>query len=74
MFNNMGCDRFDKVNMLKKLTFDCRFLVVCQTTLALFYCPSLFEILALTYGSGPYGPGPSIRLKNILSQICSRTI
>ena len=38
--------------------------------------------LASTYGPGPYGPGPLgpygpgplIILKNILSQICSRTI
>ena len=38
-----------------------------------------FEILASTYGPGPagpgsYGPGPLIILKDILSQICSRSI
>ena len=39
----------------------------------------LFEMLALTYGPGPYGPGPYgpealMIWKNVLSQICSRTI
>ena len=33
-----------------------------------------FEILALTYVPGPYGPGPLIIWKNFLRQICSRTI
>ena len=39
------------------------------------HCPGRFcEILASMYGQWPYSPGPFITLKNILSQICSRTI
>ena len=42
-------------------------------------CYHFFEILATNYGPGPYapapyGPGPLIIWKNILSQICSRSI
>ena len=34
----------------------------------------IFEILASTYGLGPYAPGPLIILKNNLSKTCSKTI
>ena len=37
-------------------------------------CIPFLEILASTYGPGLYARGPFIIWKNILSQICSRTI
>ena len=44
------------------------------TTVHLTLDVVLSEILASTYGPGPYGARPLIILKNFLSQICSRTI
>ena len=43
------------------------------------YFPRFFEIFASTYDQGPYGPGPyapgPLKIwKNILGQLCSRSI